>query len=323
MQKPIGSITDEDLQLYLFGELRGKKREIVQSIDRMIELETLSENEKDLKARLQRLREIDEFLIEASKASFPMPQELENKLVLAFEGEKKQKAKENWSISHLVGRLKNSFDLGSLVSGAAVASILTIVFLQGNPNFLLDVTEQDQLKISYFNATQELEQLDAKHRGALDRISDLEQAQVDYRNALSRLEVKSNAPFSSVSTKMITDEPMLETWAVLKTFAAQILVHGDGGWALLNEGDKVKIGQQYSIKVLPLSDSKIDINYYRNDGSVIRLVSDLIVNTGQSVSFPETTGMTDQNLFVEPTGIHQISILANGEETLSYSFLVE
>ena len=117
MKNYADQISDEEIQLYLMGELQGPKEELIRGID-LTSIELISsERDRTIKEQILRLRKVDTLLLDAAKSSYKMPSDLEQKisstLAMKVSGQKKRSV-------NLLSWIKQKFeeaDFTSLVSG--------------------------------------------------------------------------------------------------------------------------------------------------------------------------------------------------------------
>ena len=75
-------ISDNDVQLYLLGELEGDKAEYISRINALSHSELKSKMDKEIKSTLVKITNVDNMLQMAADASYSMPTILKVGLVL-------------------------------------------------------------------------------------------------------------------------------------------------------------------------------------------------------------------------------------------------
>ena len=152
MKNYADQISDEEIQLYLMGELQGPKEELIRGID-LTSIELISsERDRTIKEQILRLRKVDTLLLDAAKSSYKMPSDLEQKisstLAMRVSGQKKRSV-------NLLSWIKQKFeeaDFTSLVSGGALAALSMFVILEIQPDLLVDPSQLRQSEITFRGA---------------------------------------------------------------------------------------------------------------------------------------------------------------------------
>ena len=84
MKNPTDRISDKEIQLYLMGELQGSKADLIRGVD-LTSLDLISsERDRLIKEQIDKLRKVDNLLLDAAKHSYKMPSELEQKISSAL-----------------------------------------------------------------------------------------------------------------------------------------------------------------------------------------------------------------------------------------------
>ena len=144
-----GQISDEEIQLYLMGELQGPKEDLIRGID-VTSIELISsKRDRTIKEQIIRLRKVDKLLLDAAKSSYKMPSDLEQKIssTLAMRVSVQKKSSLNL-FSWIKQKLKEA-DFTSLVSGGALAALSMFVILEIQPDLLVDPSQLRHSEITF------------------------------------------------------------------------------------------------------------------------------------------------------------------------------
>lgn len=142
-------ITENDIQLFLLGELSGKKADKIREIDNTLHLNLAGSEQKRIKSTLNKIRRVDQLLAEAADRSFPMPEELGKKIeTILSTNMKVQAGGRNLFLSRLWDFFA-SINVWSIASGGAVASFCLVVLVNIQPDLLL----RDELLASKYSGS--------------------------------------------------------------------------------------------------------------------------------------------------------------------------
>ena len=149
MKNLTGKISDKEIQLYLMGELQGSKADLIRGIDLTSVDLISSEQDRLIKEQINKLRKVDNFLLDAANNSYKMPSELEQKItstlaMKALGQKKRQKNLFNWAQKKL-----QELELTSLISGGALAALGMFVVIEIQPDLLLSPSQITQSEVTF------------------------------------------------------------------------------------------------------------------------------------------------------------------------------
>lgn len=300
-------ISDNDVQLYLLGELEGEKASYIENISVSHAADLTSKMDKEIKSTLSKIKSVDSMLQNAADNSYSMPADLESKIssILASKTEGQKKTSTSFT-----EKLKNYFtasNIWSLAGGGAVASICMITVIQIQPDLLIDP------------------------RRVADGMSNSSAETQRYRSALT----KPSAPIMSVISVPECIEVDRE-WIVTDKLLIQIPIcpsksisHVEktvsgfdraSGW-YLDQNGTVRLEENFVIKVLPLDDELVSINYREESGKMTVLVENELVKEGKVSQFPDV--LSEPFEFGKPLGNDQIIFKTNSGFEYIISFEVK
>lgn len=135
-------ILDTDLQLYLTGELEGKKLARVSELDAKPLSKLTRASDRRAKEVLEKLREVDQMFEAAALESFPMPVEFENQVEQILASKAKAQKKNTTTILDKIKAYFTGPNVWSFAGGGAATSFAMLAVIQIQPALL---TSPDQV----------------------------------------------------------------------------------------------------------------------------------------------------------------------------------
>ena len=149
MKNPTDKISDKEIQLYLMGELQGSKADLIRGIDLTSVDLISSEQDRLIKEQINRLRKVDNLLLDAAKHSYQMPSELEQKITATLAMKALGQKKRQVSLFSWAQKKLQDFDLTSLVSGGALAVLGMFVVVEIQPDLLFSPSQLTQSEVTF------------------------------------------------------------------------------------------------------------------------------------------------------------------------------
>ena len=276
-------ISDNDVQLYLLGELEGEKANYIENISGSPASGLTSKMDKEIKSTLSKVKSVDNMLQNAADNSYSMPVDLESKIssILASKtaGQKKTSA-------GFTEKLKNYFtasNIWSLAGGGAVASLCMITVIQIDPELLLDRSS--------------MRNNEAVFRGAGELKSQI-------------LE----------TCKVVEDEAWIVTEEFMLQIP---VCSPSGEAVSLSNGSSVNIGDEFSIYVLPIKGTTLTVSYQSQGSEDVILADKKLVRPGILLKLPDESVIKASGYaFSEPKGQDAIKLSTNSGYEYGVQFTV-
>jgi len=277
-------ISDNDVQLYLLGELERDKAEYISRINSLSNSDLKSKMDKDIKSTLTKITNVDNMLQMAADTSYSMPEDLENRINSALASKASVQKKTSLSLADKIKNYFSASNMWSLAGGGAAASLGMLTIIQIQPGLLID-----------YNSLRTNEPV---FRGAGEITSRLSDA----------CGVLENEAW------IVTDEFMLQ---ITVCSASEKPVF------LSNKGT-VNIGQEFSIYVLPIKETTLTVSYQSEDSEKINLTDQKLLKPGVLLKLPDSVGLKGSSYaFSEPKGQDYIKFLTNTGVEYTISFTVQ
>ena len=135
-------ISDEDLQLYLDGDLDESKTSFIDTIRENESIKNLSSQEQGILFRLKKFRRANELLETSSNLEFQIPDRLMKQIDQKIDAE--NFVKKTQTKSDILEKLRQAFksaNLWSMAAGGALASFCVLGVLQIQPNLIVGVLD--------------------------------------------------------------------------------------------------------------------------------------------------------------------------------------
>jgi len=132
-------ISDNDVQLYLLGELEGDKAEYISRINALSNSDLKSKMDKDIKSTITKITNVDNMLQMAADTSYSMPEDLENRINSALASKATVQKKTSLSLADKIKNYFSASNMWSLAGGGAAASLGMLAIIQIQPGLLIDI----------------------------------------------------------------------------------------------------------------------------------------------------------------------------------------
>ena len=276
-------ISDNDVQLYLLGELEGDKAEYISRINALSNSDLKSKMDKDIKSTLTKITNVDNMLQMAADASYSMPADLESRISSVLASKASVQKKTSLSLANKIKNYFSASNMWSLAGGGAAASLGMLTIIQIQPGLLID-----------YNSLRTNEPV---FRGAGEITS----------------RVSDTCGVLEDEAWIVTDEFMLQI---------PVCSPSEDPISLSNK-EAVNIGDEFSIYVLPIKGTTLTISYQSQGSEDVILADKKLVRPGVLLKLPDESVIKASGYaFSEPKGQDAIKFSTNSGYEYSVQFTV-
>ena len=276
-------ISDNDVQLYLLGELEGDKAEYISRINSLSNSDLKSKMDKDIKSTLTKITNVDNMLQMAADTSYSMPADLESRISSVLASKAPVQKKTSLSLADKIKNYFSASNMWSLAGGGAAASLGMLTIIQIQPGLLID-----------YNSLRTNEPV---FRGAGEITS----------------RVSDTCGVLEDEAWIVTDEFMVQI---------PVCSSSEKPISLSNK-TTVNIGDEFSIYILPIKGTTLTVSYQSQGSEDVILVDKKLVRPGILFKLPDESVIKESGYaFSEPKGQDAIKFSTNSGYEYSVQFTV-
>jgi len=276
-------ISDNDVQLYLLGELEGDKAEYISRINSLSNSDLKSKMDKDIKSTLTKITNVDNMLQMAADTSYSMPADLESRISSVLASKASVQKKTSFSLADKIKNYFSASNMWSLAGGGAAASLGMLTIIQIQPGLLID-----------YNSLRTNEPV---FRGAAEITS----------------RVSDTCGVLEDEAWIVTDEFMVQI---------PVCSASEKPISLSNK-TTVNIGDEFSIYILPIKGTTLTVSYQSQGSEDVVLVDKKVVRPGILFKLPDESVIEESGYaFSEPKGQDAIRFSTNSGYEYSVQFTV-